>query len=149
MSKGFEARAAITIDASPAHVWEALTNPAIIREYLFGTEVISTWKVGARLTYRGEWQGKSYEDKGRILELVPLRRFVSTFWSSLSGTPDLPENYNTVTWQLSESNGSTVLSLTQDNNPTEESASHSAGNWRGVLETMKEIVEARAPATGG
>lgn len=144
MSKGYEANATITIEASPARVWDALTNPAIIREYLFGTEVISDWKVGGEMIYRGEWQGKRYEDKGTILELVPEKRFVSTFWSSMSGVPDLPENYNTVTWELSPADGGTHLSLTQDNNPTEESATHSTGNWKVVLETMKSILERRS-----
>lgn len=141
MSEGYEAKVSIAIDAPPGRVWKAVTDPAIIREYLFGTEVISTWEVGAEVIYRGEWQGKPYEDKGRILEIVPDRRLVSTFWSSLSGAPDLPENYNTITWELEEVAGGTQLALTQDNNATQEAASHSESNWTGVLGKIKEIVE--------
>ena len=51
-------------DAPAKNVWEALINPAMIKQYFFGTDVVSDWKVGNSIVWRGTWQGKEYEDKG-------------------------------------------------------------------------------------
>jgi uncharacterized protein YndB with AHSA1/START domain len=140
-TRGFTAAASVTINARAERVWEALTNPSLIKEYLFGTEAISDWKAGSPITYRGVWEGKPYEDKGTVLKAVPNRLLQTTFWSSLSGLVDAPENYNTITYQLSENGGQTTLSLRQENNPTREAADHWAGNWTKVLQAMKQLLE--------
>src|SRR5260370_13943859 len=98
MNKKFVVKVSRTISASPAKVWEALTKAELIKQYLFGTEAISDWKVGSPIIYKGVWQGKSYEDKGIILKLVPEKVFESTYWSSMAGIPDIPENYKKVTY---------------------------------------------------
>ncbi len=141
MSKDFVVKVSIIINASPAKVWEALTKPEMIKQYLFGTEVISDWKVGSSITYKGEWQGKSYQDKGTILKLVPEELFESTYWSSMTSIPDLPENYKKVTYELTPEDGRTKLTLTQDNNATEEEKNHSEQNWKMVLDGLKKILE--------
>lgn len=141
MSKGSIARATATIDAPASKVWDALTKPELIKQYLFGTEVTSDWRVGSPITYRGEWQGKPYEDKGKVLEIEPGKRLVSTFWSSLGGLPDAPENYNTVAYELAPAGDGTRLTVTQDNNPSQEAADHSAQNWRTVLDGIKQLLE--------
>ena len=141
MPKKLVARAEVTVKASPARVWEALTTPAIIKKYFFGSDIVTTWAVGSPILYRGEWQGRKYEDKGTILHFEPPRRLVSTHWSPLAGVPDLPENYHTVTYELAPVGDSTRVTLTQDNNSTEEEKSHSEQNWKGVLEGLKQVVE--------
>ena len=140
MKGTFVARSRMEIAAPAAAVWKALTSAEMIKKYMFGTEATSDWKVGSPITYKGVWEGKSYEDKGTILELVPNQLLKSTYWSGMSGLEDKPENYNTVTYSLSEKNGLTTLSLTQDNNATKESATHSESNWKKVLEGLKALV---------
>ena len=141
MAKGLTAKASITIHAPPSKVWEALTTPELIKQYLFGTNVVTDWKVGSPILYRGVWQGKPYEDKGKILQLIPEKRFQSTFWSSLAGKEDKPENYNTVTYELEAKGNGTVVTVSQDNVLSEEERVHSEGNWRMVLEAMKKLLE--------
>lgn len=139
----FTAKAEIEIKAPKAKVWAALTDPKMIKEWLFGTKVTTDWEVGSPITYKGEWQGKTYEDKGKILEVVPGKRLVSTYWSSMSGVPDKPGNYMTVTYELSEKGGVTKLKLVQDNNPTKEGADHSEQNWKAVFGKLKSLVEGK------
>lgn len=67
MDQKFMSEATTTINAPASKVWEALIDPDLIKQYLYGTEVTSDWKVGSPITYKGEWQGKAYEDKGQIL----------------------------------------------------------------------------------
>jgi len=141
MNQEFVARSEVGINAPAAKVWEALTRPELIQQYLFGTEVTTDWQVGSPITYKGEWQGKTYEDKGRILQIEPGKLLVSTFWSSLSGLTDTPENYNTVRYELSPAGDGTKLTITQDNNNTQEEANQSQQNWNMVLGKLKELLE--------
>ncbi len=141
METKFVANASLTISASTSKVWEALTRPELIQQYLFGTQVTTDWRVGSRITYRGTWQGHAYEDKGKVLQNEPGKLLVSTFWSSLSGVADLPENYKTVRYELSAEDGGTRLTITQDNNGSQEEAEHSKQNWRVVLDGIKRLLE--------
>jgi uncharacterized protein YndB with AHSA1/START domain len=141
MKGNYLAKSSMKIAAPPAKVWDALTKPELIKQYLFGTDVTTDWKVGSPITYKGEWQGKTYEDKGKVLENQPGRLLVSTFWSSLSGVPDLPENYQTVRYEISGEDGGSRVTIIQDNNDSPESASHSEQNWQMVLEGMKKLLE--------
>jgi len=143
MSKGLVVTKSVFIDADPAAVWDALVNPKKIKQYLFGTDTISDWKVGSRITYKGEWQGKQYEDGGTILQLVPEKIFQSTYWSSMSGKEDKPENYATVTYELAKQDSGTLLSLTQDNCETEEQKKHLEENWSMVLAGLKKVAEGK------
>lgn len=135
------ANAQITIDAPIAAVWDALVNPQAIKQYMFGTNVVSDWKVGSPIVWKGEWQGKAYEDKGVILGLEPKRLLKYSHFSPLAGLPDMPENYHTVTVELASEKGRTLVSLSQDNNSSEEEREHSESNWNMMLSTLKKFVE--------
>jgi uncharacterized protein YndB with AHSA1/START domain len=141
MNNQYTAKATTTINAPASKVWQALVNPEIIKQYLFNTEVSSDWKVGSPITYRGEWEGKPFEDKGEILEIEPEKTLKSTHWSPLSGTSDSPENYHTVTYTLLETGDNTKITITQDNNASEEEKAHSEKNWKTVLDGMKNLLE--------
>lgn len=141
MDKNFTASTKIEINAPAEKVWEALTTPEMVKQYLFGTNVKSDWIEGSDITYSGEWEGKSYEDKGKILKVEKNKKFYSTYWSAMSGTEDKPENYDEVKYDLEENNGKTTLTLTQSNDRSQESVDHSIKNWEMVLGKMKEIIE--------
>jgi len=141
MNRGLIARATIRINAPTSKVWEALTKPQLIKQYLFGTEVTTDWQVGSPITYKGMWQGKAYEDKGVVLQIEPEKLLVSSFWSALSGLADIPDNYKTVGYELSADGKGTNLTVTQDNNDSQEEADHSAQNWTMVLGGIKKLLE--------
>ena len=46
-----------------------------------------------------------------------------------------------ISHELEERNGVTHVSLSQDNNPTEEAAEHSRANWEKMLAGLKQVVE--------
>ncbi|MEI6222962.1 MAG: SRPBCC family protein [bacterium] len=132
----------ILINAPLAKVWDALINPAVIKQYLFGTEAISDWKAGSAIIYKGMWEGKEYADKGQILTLIPEKILATTYWSSFSGLPDAPENYQKVTYEITPENNAIKLTIKQDNILSQEAKAHSEQNWKTVLETIKKILEA-------
>ena len=141
MADDFVAKASTTINASAAEVWDALVDPDKIREYMFGTNVTSDWKEGSPITWKGEWEGKPYEDKGVILQLTPPRVLQYTHFSPMTGLPDKPENYHTVTIELEENGTATNVTLTQDNNADEKDREHSEKNWSMMLDGLKKFVE--------
>lgn len=131
----------IKIKSPAAKVWDALINPDIIRQYLFGTNAISDWEEGSTLIFRGEWQGHQYEDKGIITKLEEEKVFQYTYWSGFTGLEDKPENYSEVTFSLSEWGGTTELKLRQIGFVDKNALEHSKKNWDNVLKHIKEIVE--------
>jgi uncharacterized protein YndB with AHSA1/START domain len=135
------AEAQIDIDAPVARVWEALVDPAMIKQYMFGTNAVSDWREGAPIVWKGEWEGKSYEDKGMIMQLKPTHLLQFSHFSPLSGQPDVPENYHTVTIELSPAGAGTAVTLSQDNNATEEEREHSQQNWGMMLTSLKRFLE--------
>lgn len=135
------ATASILLNATPQRVWEALTDPAQIKEYLFGTTTTTDWKKGSPITYTGEWEGKAYEDKGTIIDIQPEKLLHTTYYSSMSGKDDAPENYSNVIYKLDAEGDKTRLTITQDNAGDEASKEHSQNNWNMVLESLKKMVE--------
>ena len=136
-----------SIESDPAQVWEALINPEKIREYFLGAEVETDWKVGSPITWRGEWQGKPYSDKGEILDVEPFRHLAYSHWSPMTGSEDVAENYHRVDIDLTEVDGGTEVRLRQSNllgGVTEgdrKSRAEFEKNWRSMLQGLRKVVE--------
>jgi uncharacterized protein YndB with AHSA1/START domain len=141
MDKKLIAKASTTIHAPVAKVWDALINPATIKQYMFGTNVVSDWKKGSPIVFKGEWQGRKYEDKGVILDLQPQRKLSYSHFSPLSGLPEKPENFHTVTIDLVDRGQQTLVALSQDNNADEKEREHSQKNWEMMLSGLKKLLE--------
>ena len=135
------AKAVGTIHASPADIWKALTDPDLIKKYMFDTTVVSDWKEGSTITWKGEWEGKPYEDKGKILRMELYRQLQYSHFSPMSGAEDIPENYHIVTIDLKKEGNDTVVTLTQNNNPDEKAKDHSEKNWNMMLDSLKKLLE--------
>lgn len=138
----FSAQTTITINAPASKVWEVLTNPELIGQYLHDTKTISDWQVDSPITWKGEWKGQPYEDKGVILNSVPNKILTYSHWSPMSGSEDVPENYHIVSYELHETDGVTTVSFTQGNSPSQEEADNMIANfWSAALQTIKGICE--------
>ena len=135
------ARARVEIDADAPAVWRALTDPGQLARWMAGAQVSSTFRVGSPITWVGEMNGQPYEDKGEILAAEEPTRLSMTHYSPLMGAADAPENYHTVTYQLSSHGDGTTVELTQDGNDSAEQARQFSANWQGMLESLKSAVE--------
>lgn len=130
------------INAPVSRVWDALTDPRIIRKYFFGTEASDDFREGGTVTYKGVHEGKTYQDKGKITEFIPERKMTIDHWSSRSGKPDSSENYSTHSYCLTPSANKTKLVLAQeDTYKSDESRAKAWSHWDVVIEGLKKIVE--------
>jgi len=140
----YSTSATIDIQAPRNLVWRALTEPALVKQYFFGTNLDTTWAVGSDVFFRGEWQGKKYEDRGTVLTFTPEKSLSYNYWSAFSGHEDKPELRHIIRFDLDDAAGGGVrLKLDQSNVDTQEHADHAAKNWQGVLAELKKFAEAR------
>ncbi|MDX6357735.1 MAG: hypothetical protein QOH37_789 [Nocardioidaceae bacterium] len=138
---GHVAHAETEISASPAQVWAALTDPEAISAFMFGSQVETDWRVGSPITWTGEYDGTSYQDKGELLEVDEPSRLRMTHYSPMGGQPDEPESYHQLDYRLEPSDAGTRLTLDQDGNDSEEQAEQFTANWQTMLDQVKEYVE--------
>src|ERR1043165_801623 len=109
MSKGLTVTRKIEINATPSKVWQALIDPALIKQYMFGTDATVDLRVGGKITYAGEWEGKKYQDSSDILKLEPEKLLQVTHSSNLSG----PDDVHIVTYSLHPINNITLFTVAQ------------------------------------
>ena len=132
----------VEINAPLSQVWDALTNPEIIKEYLFGTETITDWKVGSEIIFQGEYQGHKYRDKGFVVENATNQVLSYRYWTAFSGLEDKPENYSLVIYELrGEPNQLTKLTWTQKGFANEARYNHSETGMDAFLNSIKQIIE--------
>lgn len=141
MNKKYTAKVSTHINAPVTKVWDALINPKIAKEYFMGAEIITDWKVGSPILFKGELNGNKYEEKGTLLRVKPNTQLQYSHWSHFDGLPDESENYRTWTFNLSEEEDGILLSVSEDNIPTEKQRKRSDEFWTGVISTIKELLE--------
>ena len=139
------ARVDKVIAASAPDIWTALTTPSALKQFFFGAEVITDWKVGSPIRMKGEFKGKTYEDKGDIVTFDPPRQLSFSHWSAMSGQPDTPANYHLVTFDLAPEGAATHVTLSQANltgGVTASDIEHRAEyekNWTSVLDGLAKV----------
>lgn len=144
LDQSLQVNASIPIAAAVGNVWDALTNPESIKQYFFGAETITDWKVGSDIVFQGEFNGQRWQDKGRVLEAHQNALLRYSYWSGFCGLADLPENYGMVTYALKAFDQGTVLTVTQRGYANQESQQNSAKGWNTVLNQIKSIAEKSA-----
>ncbi len=139
----------ISIDASATTVWNTLTNPGQTKKYMFGCETVSDWKAGSTLDWKGEYEGQEMVFvKGHILAIEPGQYLAYTTIDPHSDIDDVSENYLTVTYTLEETDGKTLLKVTQgDYNQVAEGerrfneAFNGGEGWNPILVEIKKVAE--------
>jgi len=123
-----------------------LTTTTTFKQFFFGSDVSTDWRVGSPISFRGNWKGKPYEDKGTIQTADSGRQLAFTHWSPALRNGRSPENYHIVDLRASTSCRWNRSRLTQANQNeaeplTEENRKEYAKNWTMVLEGLKKVVE--------
>lgn len=133
----------IEIDANCSTVWEALTNPKLMRTWMSDSDIdiITDWEIGSGLTIQGYLSGKYFENNGFVLSFNPCCELSYSHLSSLSGLTDQVENYSVLVFYLAPVADQTQLTLTVSNFPTEIIYKHLVFYWNVTLDLFKKFIE--------
>ncbi len=122
-------------------LWRALTDPAMTRQYWYGTLIRSTWAPGARWTSESP-EGELYLE-GTVLECDPPRRLVQTFHIVDEEAP-AAEPPSRVAWQIAQHDGACTLTLVHDE-MGEATAEYVTGGWEHILAGLQALLETGHP----
>ena len=136
----------VNIRAPKAKVWRALTDPGLVKQWQYGSDLRTTWEVGTPIVFRNEWNGQVFEQKGTVLEFIPTSRVKYSLFFARPDLPDAQENCFFMIYDLTESGGVTsVLFRQEDPRPSPPDAAPDGGDGPDVLSSLKELVEAKMP----
>lgn len=132
-----------TIAATPHKVWQAMQQGAMFP----GTRIETDWKIGHPITFRGEWQGRSFTDRGEIQSLSEDEELSFTHWSDNADTGKRPASWHIVRYQLEPAGERTRVTLSQFNEGEkteldEKTRAEFEKNWTMMLDGLKQSAEA-------
>jgi uncharacterized protein YndB with AHSA1/START domain len=142
----------IRLAAEPEEVWNALIDPRAGEKWR-NADFDTDWAVGSPIGIGAVIGGERYKDKGRILRADPPSLLQYAYWSRVSGLPDVPQSYSTVTIRLEADGGETILTVEQMTPPSpvrrgedweigpDSGWKHVAFYWRTTLPILKRVVE--------
>jgi uncharacterized protein YndB with AHSA1/START domain len=137
----FQLKVQQTIHAPIEKIWDALTNPELVKQYFFGSQLVTTWQPNTPIVFKGEWQGTAYEDKGTVLKFEPNKMLEYDYHSSWSDLEDRPENYQIITYRVKSKGNSTVLTIEQRNIDALEKKLDSTKNWKNLMVAIKKLMK--------
>src|SRR6188768_684564 len=136
----------VVIRAPAKKVWPALTRPDLVRQWQYGSDLLTTWEVGTPVVFRNEWNGNVFEQWGTVLEFAPESRVKYSLFVPRPDLQDIPEHRFFMTYELAESDGVTSLLVRQDDpRPSLPDESSNANDGPDVLSLLKELVENKMP----
>jgi uncharacterized protein YndB with AHSA1/START domain len=132
----------IVLNAPVEKVWNALTKPELVKQWQYGSDLITDWKVGNEIRFRNEWEGQFFEQWGTILEVVPNQKIKYSLFFPRPELKDKPENYFIMSYVLSEENQKTKLEIIQEDNRPGAVQEEPQGEENPILQGLKAIIEA-------
>lgn len=131
----------ISIDTSTQKVWDALTKPELVKQWQYGSELITDWKVGNDIRFKTEWEGKLFEQWGKVLEVQPNRFLKYSLFAPGPGLEDTPENYFTMSYVLTSDAAKTKLEITQEDKRPNAVQEPQQGEENPILQSLKKVAE--------
>ena len=130
----------VFIRAPQAKVWEAMTKPEFTHRYLYDSEPKTTWKPGSRLLWTEHAGGQELVD-GEVIEYDKPNRLVFS-WIVKYDPSLTPEGASRVTYELSEAEGLTKVTVVHDDFPSGSKVyDNVAGGWPYILSGLKTLLE--------
>lgn len=142
-----EIRHSILINTNRERVWDALTNPDKVQQYMFGSRCRSNWQGGNPVEYYMLQEGKEITIvHGQVIKVEPHSYLEHTIFPTGSDFEDIPKNHLITIYQLEKDDGSTLLTVLQRGFETvangEARYQDASQGWDAILIQLKEVAEA-------
>lgn len=128
----------VEVTATVDGAWAALTDPAIVSRYYFGTSPRTTWQVGAPIDFVDD--DGDVQLTGEVLEFDPPRRLAHTFIATWYGGRD---DQGSLHWEIAPTSTGCRITLVHRGARAEsrEGAETSAGS-RELIEGLRDLLGA-------
>jgi uncharacterized protein YndB with AHSA1/START domain len=131
----------IYIKAPIEKVWEAITVPAFVKQWQFGSDLITTWEVGNDIRFETEWEGQIFKQWGKVLEFNPHKILRYSLFAARPDLEDKPENYFEMQYLLHDETGLTKLEIIQVDNRVGAKQEPPQGEENPMLAGLKGVLE--------
>ena len=131
----------IKLNAPINKIWDALTKPELIKQWQYGSDLITDWKVDSGIRFRSEWEGQVFEQWGKILEIVPQKLIRYSLFAPRPDLEDKPENYFVMNYILSEEKNCIKLDIIQEDDRPGAVQEAPQGEENPVLSALKALIE--------
>ena len=132
----------VTINAARSTVWAAVTDPVLVKRWQYGSDLVTEWRVGGSIRFSSEYEGRTLEQWGTVLEFEAPHRLQYSLFAPRPGLDDVAQNYFTMTYELDDADGATVLTITQEDPREGDVAEPNAHEENPVMVELKSLVEA-------
>jgi uncharacterized protein YndB with AHSA1/START domain len=131
----------LKINASRQKVWDTITKPEFVKLWQYGSNLLTTWEIGSNIKFSTEWEGKVFEQWGKVLLFRPTEIVKYSLYAPRPDLEDRPENYFIMSYVLTEENGHTKLEIIQEDNRPTAVQEEPQGEENPVLMSLKELAE--------
>ena len=127
----------VYIRTAPEKLWDAITNGALTKQYLFGLTLNEgPLRVGSPMVYRAD-DGNMLLD-GEVVEIEPGRKLVST-WKGMQHPDDA---HSRVTWEITPLGEACKLAVIHEHpDASSATAKGTQEGWPIVLSGLKTLLE--------
>jgi uncharacterized protein YndB with AHSA1/START domain len=141
-----EIRLTVHLDAAPEAVWDTLTNPAKIAQYMYGATARTDWQPGSPVHYYFSQNGQEMlVVKGEVTRAEAPHYLEHTLFPTTWQLPDVPENYLTAVYQLTPTIDGTDLTVIQQGFSTvaegEKRYNDALNGWSDILPKIAAVAE--------
>ena len=131
----------IKINAPIQKVWDTITKPAFVKLWQYGSDLVTNWEIGSDIKFRTEWEGKVFEQWGKVLEIRPTELVKYSLFAPRPDLEDKPGNYFIMSYVLTEESGQTKLEIIQQDDRPNAIQEEPQGEENPVLKSLKQIAE--------
>jgi uncharacterized protein YndB with AHSA1/START domain len=131
----------IVINAPGERVWDALTKPELVKQWQYGSDLLTDWEVGSDIKFRTEWEGKIFEQWGKVLDVQQDKLIKYSLFAPRPGLEDIIENYFIMSYVLLNDNNQVTLEIIQEDNRPGAIQEAPQGKENPVLQLLKKVAE--------
>lgn len=131
----------INLNASVNKVWNVLTKPEFVKQWQYGSNLITDWEIGSDIKFSTKWEGVIFEQWGKVLDVIPYKLIRYTLFAPRPDIEDKPENYFVMNYILSDEKNYIRLDIIQEDNRPGAIQEDPQGEENPVLSILKALVE--------
>tara|TARA_R110001599_G_C12055987_1_gene642662 strand:+ start:309 stop:728 length:420 start_codon:yes stop_codon:yes gene_type:complete len=131
----------IEVKATPEKIWEILTSPEKVKLWQYGSELLTDWKVGSRVSFTNKWEDKVFEQYGTVLEFNPNKSLKYSLFFPKPDLEDKPENYFKMEYVLTQHGANTLVKIIQEDNRPGAKQEAPQGEENPIMKALKTLIE--------